>query len=166
MSFKTATPRRAVLISAAIFAAALACAPFSSHESHAQAPRPVLVSEATTTRAVSWDSVAHTREPFALTSPHSLAADRRTRVQIFALNLTDADDPSSLKAEAEDGAHKVYALAVESVAPVPGQEWMRSITLRLDDSMADVGDVLVRVTARGVASNRVRVGIGHVGGGP
>jgi uncharacterized protein GlcG (DUF336 family) len=165
MSFKVTTPRRALVTLTAICLVALACVPFSTNKSRAQASRPVLVSEATSTRAVAWDSVAHTREPFALTSPHALAADKRTRIQIFALNLADADDAANLKADAEDGAHKIYSLAVENVSPVPGQEWMRSITMRLDDAMSDVGDVLVRVTVRGVASNRVRVAIGHVGGG-
>jgi hypothetical protein len=32
--------------------------------------------------------------------------------------------------------------------------------------MRDLGDVLIRVTARGVLSNRVRLAIGHIGGGP
>ncbi len=32
--------------------------------------------------------------------------------------------------------------------------------------MDDLGDVLVRIHYKGDASNRVRVGIGHVGGGP
>jgi len=32
--------------------------------------------------------------------------------------------------------------------------------------MGDIGDVLVGVTLRGTTSNRVRVGIGHIGGGP
>ncbi len=32
--------------------------------------------------------------------------------------------------------------------------------------MGDIGDVLVGITYRGVASNRVRVGMGHIGGGP
>ena len=40
------------------------------------------------------------------------------------------------------------------------------IVLRLNDSMGDLGDVLVRLNLHGVSSNRVRVGIGHVGGGP
>jgi uncharacterized protein GlcG (DUF336 family) len=38
--------------------------------------------------------------------------------------------------------------------------------MRLNDEMGDVGDVLVRLTYHGVSSNRVRVGIGHVGDGP
>ena len=43
---------------------------------------------------------------------------------------------------------------------------MTSVVLRLSDDMTDVGDVLVWVNYHGLMSNRVRVGIGHVGGGP
>src|SRR5439155_698311 len=55
---------------------------------------------------------------------------------------------------------------VEYVGSVPNQGWMSSIVVRLDDQMESVGDVLVGITFQGVASNRVRVGIGHVGDGP
>jgi uncharacterized protein GlcG (DUF336 family) len=158
-------PRRAPALPLFALAVALACLPFSENRSAAQASRPVLVSEPTSTRALAWDSVTHTREPFALTSMHALGADRRTRMQLFALNLDPSDDATTVAAEAEDGARRVFTLAVESVMPVPGQEWLHAITVRLDGALADAGDVLVRVTRRGVASNRVRVGVGHVGGG-
>src|SRR5947209_13019738 len=42
---------------------------------------------------------------------------------------------------------------------------MKQVTLRLNDDFIDPGDVLIGITYRGVASNRVRIGIGHVGGG-
>jgi hypothetical protein len=41
-----------------------------------------------------------------------------------------------------------------------------AVIVRLNDSLGDVGDVLVGITLRGATSNRVRIGIGHVGGGP
>ncbi|MFN2454578.1 MAG: DUF1800 family protein [Pyrinomonadaceae bacterium] len=129
---------------------------------------PVLFSDATSTRAIALDSVVFKREPFALTSPVKWSEDQRTRVMLFAMNLgaQTGDDLSVASAEAEDAAHRKYALKVEYVGSVPGQTWMSAIILRLSDDLGDVGDVLVRVTYRGAASNRVRVGIGHVGGGP
>jgi hypothetical protein len=157
--------RRALAPLAAALLIALACLPAVERRSAAQVSRPVLVSQSTSTRAVAWDAVAHTGEPFAINSPHSLSTDRRTRIQLFALNLAATDDASTLTADAEDGAHRVYPLAVENVSPVPGQQWMRSVTLRLDAALADAGDVLVRVNVHGVLSNRVRVAVDHVGGG-
>lgn len=147
--------------------AAVATSVFISHP-QAQANKPILISQETSTRALSFDSVTRTHEPFATTTEVSWGNDNRTRVMLFAkgLNLQPNETASDVTAEAEDGAHKVYPLAVEYVGPVPGQEWATSIIVRLNDQLGDAGDVLVGITYRGVRSNRVRLGIGHVGGGP
>lgn len=128
--------------------------------------KPVLVSEETTTRAIAFESVMQTREPFALTSPVQFGADNRTRIMLFAMNLPTGITPNEMTADAEDAEHRIYSLTVENVAPVPEQTWASSIVVRLNDEMSDTGDVLVRITCQGAASNRVRVGIGHLGGGP
>jgi uncharacterized protein GlcG (DUF336 family) len=133
----------------------------------AQTARPTLISEATSTRAVAFESVTKIREPFPLTSSIQFGADNRTRVMLFAANLSlqPGDAASSITAEAEDGAHKRYPLQVEYAGPLPEQSWVTVIIVRLNDEMGDLGDVLVKITYRGQASNRVRVGIGHTGGG-
>jgi len=41
------------------------------------------------------------------------------------------------------------------------------VVLRLNDLMTgNLGDVLIRLNLHGIASNRVRVAIGQIGGGP
>jgi uncharacterized protein GlcG (DUF336 family) len=127
-----------------------------------------LISEATSTRAVAFESVTQKREPFPLTSTVQFSADPRMRIMLFAqnLNLQPGDTASSVTVEAEDGSHRIYPLKAEYVGPVPDQTWVSSIIVRLDDEMGDVGDVLVKIIYRGLASNRVRVGIGHTGDGP
>jgi uncharacterized protein GlcG (DUF336 family) len=105
------------------------------------------------------------KEPFTATAHHFLSADQRTRIQLFVLNLEPFADLSALQAVAEDGNHHTYTLAIEHVDPVPNQQWTNSVTLRLPDGIGDVGDVLVQLSYRGTGSNRVRVGIGHIGGG-
>jgi len=126
----------------------------------------VLISEESSTRAVAVDSVARKHEPFSVTNEVSFGSDNRTRVMLFAMEMAGDASPSEVTASAEDGAHNLYVLPVEYVGRVAGQEWMTSIIVRLSDTMADVGDVLVGISYRGVASNRVRLAIGHVGGGP
>jgi hypothetical protein len=69
-------------------------------------------------------------------------------------------------AEAEDAVLFHYPLTVEYVSAVPGFPWMTAVVVRLNDNLGDVGDVLVGITYQGMLSNRVRIGIGHVGGGP
>ncbi|HSE30283.1 MAG TPA: heme-binding protein [Pyrinomonadaceae bacterium] len=86
---------------------------------------------------------------------------------LFAKNLQlqPGETASAVTADAEDSEHNIYPFAVEHVGPVPEQAWVTSIIVRLPDDLTDVGDVLVRIRYRGVASNRVRVGIGFIGGG-
>ena len=48
----------------------------------------------------------------------------------------------------------------------PNNPWVSSVVIRVPESLPATGDVLVRIKYRDVASNRVRVGIGEVGGGP
>lgn len=135
---------------------------------NAQTRPPVLLTNSTSTRAIALESPTFFREPFNLTSPFAWSADGRTRVMLFALNLSlqPGEDLSVVTAEAEDAAHRPYNLQVEYVGPAPGQVWLSTVILRLSDDLTNVGDVLVRVAYRGVSSNRVRLGIGSVGGGP
>ena len=72
-----------------------------------------------------------------------------------------------MTADAEDAALTHYPLKVEYVGQVPGFEGIYMVVMRLSDLMTDnLGDVLVRLSLHGMGSNRVRVGIGQIGGGP
>src|ERR1044072_6289027 len=127
---------------------------------------PILVSSPTSTRAVALEPLTLTPEPFALTSAFG-GGGQRTRIMLFAidLGLQPGEALSLVTADAEDAAHRHYDLTVEYVGPV-AQDWISAIVLRLNDNLGDVGDVLVRVSYRGIGSNRVRLAIGHAGGGP
>ena len=134
----------------------------------AQASGPILVSQADSTRAIVFDSVTRQREPFNAIAQLPFSSDGATRLMLFAmnLNLQPGETATAVTADAEDANHTVYSLPVEHVGPVPDQTWATSIIVRLPETLGDTGDVLVRVRYSGVNSNRVRVGIGHVGGGP
>ena len=157
-----------LLLAGCLLALALSGGAGRVERAAAQAGRPVLISEATSTRALAFESVTQKREPFPLTSTVQFSPDKRTRIMLFAQNmkLQPGEDASSVTAEAEDASRRIYPLRVEHVGPVPNQPWATSIIVRLNDGLGAVGDVLVKITYRGMASNRVRVGIGHTGGGP
>ena len=142
--------------------------PISVPNSRAETTKLILISEETSTRAVAVESITQKQEPFTVTSPLTWGSDNRTRIMLFAmgLSLQSGETPAAVSASAEDGAHRNYVLTVEYVGPVAEHEWITSIVVRLDEQMADVGDVLVRIAYHGVESNRVRVGIGHLGDGP
>ncbi|HWN11843.1 MAG TPA: heme-binding protein [Pyrinomonadaceae bacterium] len=135
--------------------------------SSAQTSGPILISHPDSTRAIAFDSVTQHREPFSAISSIRFGADNHVRVMLFAMHLTlqAGDTASALTVEAEDAAHNIYPLTVEYAGPVPNQPWATSLVVKLPAGMDDLGDVLVRLTYKNVSSNRVRFGIGHVGGG-
>jgi uncharacterized protein GlcG (DUF336 family) len=134
-------------------------------EAHAQQTRPILISHADSTRAIAFDSVTRQREPFNTTTQIKFGSDSATRIMVFAtsLQLQPGELPA---ADAEDANHNFHPLTVEHVGVVPNHPWVSSVIIRLPQTLPITGDVLVRIKYRDLASNRVRVGIGQVGGGP
>ena len=134
----------------------------------AQSTRPTLISHADSTRAIAFESVTRQREPFTTAVQVRFGSDSATRIMLFAMNLQlqAGETASAVTADAEDATRTIYPLTVEHVGSVPDQPWASSLVVRLPATLPHAGDVLVRIKYRGVESNRVRVGIGHVGDGP
>lgn len=129
---------------------------------------PVLISDSASTRAIALESITLNTEPFPLTSTVKFGSDTRTRICVFAQNLEllAGEGQTAFTADVQDAAGKLYSLKVEYAAPVAGFPGVSMLVLRLSDDLGDTGDVLLRVNLHGVSSNRVRVAIGHLGGGP
>jgi len=137
---------------------------------------PTLVSQSTNTRAVAFESVTMLAEPFPLTSTVTYSPDNRTRLCIFAMGvqLLPGEGVNAFSADVQDASGKLYPLQVEFMGVVPdvsgpppvSMAGLTMFVVRLPDDLGDVGDVLLRINSHGLASNRVRVAIGHAGGGP
>jgi uncharacterized protein (DUF1800 family) len=146
------------------------CGAFTNGAAAPGAGPSVFSVSASSTRAVVLESVSMRSEPFSLTSEGNFSpADPRTRITLFGTNFDflQGEGASALTADAQDAAGSVYPLKVEYVGTVPDFDGIYMVVLRLNDLMAsNLGDVLVRLNLHGMASNRVRVGIGQIGGGP
>src|SRR6266700_7805485 len=145
-------------------------------------PSPLLFSDSASTRAIALESVTLRAEPFPLTSSVKFNLnDTRTRITLFcmSLDLLDGEGGNALTADAEDAAHNHYPMNVEYAGQVPpilsypdgnittDFRGIYMVVLRLNDFMtSSLGDVLVRLNLHGMSSNRVRVGIGQLVGGP
>src|SRR6266404_5288704 len=132
---------------------------------------PTLISvSAASTRAVALEAVSMRAEPFSLSSEGNFSPnDPRTRITIFVMNLDllAGENQTSLTVDAEDAAHVHYPLQVEYVGQVPNFQGIHMVVVRLNDLMtSNLGDVLLRLNLHGMASNRVRLAIGTIGGGP
>lgn len=133
----------------------------------AQTRAPIILTDATSTRAIALDSISRTRDPFRVNTVSFVAGtDTRTRVLFFVMNLDllPGEGANALTADGEDSTHRLYKFKVENVDPVPGFEGMQQVIIRLSDDIGDVGDILLRLNLHGVASNRVRISVGHTGG--
>ena len=115
-------------------------------------PRPpVLLSDASSTRAIALESVTLKAEPFPLTSTVRFSTDTRTRVCIFAmsLELLPGEGANAFSADAQDATGKLYPLRIEHAAQVPGFPGITMFIVRLADDMGDLGDVLLRLNLHG-----------------
>src|SRR5215813_12944498 len=158
--------------------AAVVCAIFTVFlcglsQSLSAAPQksPVLYSvSSSSTRAVVLETVSLVGEPFSLSMETNFnPSDPRTRITLFGqdFDFLQGEGANALSADAQDGAGALYPLKVEYVGAVPSFPGVYMMVLRLNDSMTgNLGDVLVRLNLHGLASNRVRVAIGQLGGGP
>jgi hypothetical protein len=125
------------------------------------APNPTLVSGESSTAAVALDSVTFVRDPFPPRTIHNFSSDQRTRISLFALNveLLPSENISVVSAQAEDSQHRLFSLPVEFVGKVPNFDWLTQINLRLPDELSAGGDMLVKITVRGLASNEAKIRI-------
>lgn len=130
--------------------------------------KPILISQTESTRAVALESVTMKAEPFPLTSSFAFGSDTRTRICIFAMDveLLTGEGANAFTADVQDGTGKIHHLGVEYAGRVPNFPGITMIIVRLADGLGDVGDVLLRLNLHGMSSNRVRIAIGHSGGGP
>lgn len=90
-----------------------------------------------------------------------------TRVTFYVTNLEDlmkSEGATAFRADLQDSRFYRYPLEVVAIEPLPDRPWVYAITVRLHDAIGDVGNALVRVTWRGVSSNRVRVSVGNESG--
>lgn len=129
---------------------------------------PVIVAGPDPTRAMAIDSVLRTTEPFKLEYNYPWVADRRTRVMLFTthFDLLPGEGVTNLTTTVEDSGHRIYPLSVEYAGSVEGFPSLTCVVVRLSDDLTDVGDVLIRVSYRGLASEPMVVGIGHSGTAP
>jgi hypothetical protein len=120
---------------------------------------PVLISEANTTRAL---LVLPSKGRNVVANPTVIRPGRNTVVSfyLYNLDLMAGEGATAFRAEFEDANHYRYPLQVVGFdsTTVKG---VFAVSVRLGREVANLGDVLVRVTWRGMSSNRVRLSLGH-----
>jgi uncharacterized protein (DUF1800 family) len=154
-------------------AALVATAAFSlaAQDPDPNSPTPVLLSEAGSTRALA-------REPETVNSARDLGKTKREfflpeeKVEIYVANLElmEGEGSNAFRVYGQDRFGHLYRFPVISIEPLAGSNGVYQLVFGLKDEIgfwdaptAD-GDLLIYLTWRGLASNRVRLGYGATGG--
>jgi len=119
---------------------------------------PVLATEENSQRAIALNSIFLFRDPFAITNPAFFGTDQRTRVALFATNLT-LTPGLVVTAEAVDSQQTTHQLQVEFAGSLPGFPEITQLNVKLSDGITVAGDLQLRITVNGRTSNVVLVGV-------
>ncbi|HXG83276.1 MAG TPA: DUF1800 domain-containing protein [Pyrinomonadaceae bacterium] len=134
-------------------------------------PTPVLLSHTGSNRALA----ASSKNAENVVNPAKVRArafrpDSRISLLITNVSLMPGEEASAFRVNAEDEKGRQYRFPVLEIHRVKRQKGVFALTVQLTDELGFWenpvfdGDVLVNVSWRGLASNRLRLGIGKIGG--
>ncbi|HEY0427131.1 MAG TPA: DUF1800 family protein [Pyrinomonadaceae bacterium] len=133
-------------------------------------PTPVLLSEQNSARALATDASKSWRGN--LPKPQTRAFGLYQKVMLFVTNvdLMDDEGANAFRVYVEDAKGRQYRFPVVEIQRVKSESTVYALTIVLKDELgfweqpAEDGDVLIGVAWRGLASNRLRLGLGKTGG--
>jgi hypothetical protein len=106
---------------------------------------PVLLTKTNSTRGIAVESTGLTAEPFGASASIPLSVDNRTRVMLFASNLTLFTRESAANVTASAEGRQSHSVPTGGRVRRQCSEsfGVMSVIVRLNDNLGDVGDVLV-----------------------
>ena len=137
-------------------------------------PTPVILSYSNSTRALAVDGRASKRIDLNKIPARAFQPDSTITLFVANLSLMEGEGANAFRVYAQDRQGHYFRFPVLSIERYrgPGVRGMYTMTVQLTDEVrywaapAPDGDLLLQVTWRGLGSNRVRLGLGEMGGGP
>jgi hypothetical protein len=122
---------------------------------------PSVVTHENSDHAVAFNAATFVREPFSLSTEQNFGSDKRTRILIFATNLDIplGSDISDLRVFAENAMLGSVSIPIEHAGKVPSFNWLTQLQVILPNTLANTGDVWLRVSWHGVSSNHARISL-------
>ena len=133
-------------------------------------PTPVLLTETGSTRALALAAGKNRRNALPETSTRIFWPDQKVELFVTNLALLEGEGANAFRIYMKDARGREYRLPVLELRHLDTQPGVYAVVVQLTDQIrywpaptAD-GDVLVRLTWRGLTSNSVRLGYGATGG--
>ncbi len=150
----------------------LAAAVLADVDEDFNSPTPILLSERGSTRALAIKAEDWNGQIPKTGDPQAFTPGAKSRVMFFVTNLAllDGEGANAFRIYLEDSSGRLFRFNVEDLQPVTRDNAVYAVIVSLYDQTEyhgqpqPVGDHLVRLTWRGLTSNRVRLGIGKLGG--
>ncbi len=173
---KSCMSRLSGQISGAFFAIALLIFPVladaAESDPNPDSPTPVLISQPDSTRAlaVAADAWRGNLPKSSTGGAFAYGADSRIRLFVTNIELMNGEGANAFRVYIQDFKNREYRLPVLDIRQVKGYPWIYALTVQMQDEIGfweeqpATGDVLVRVSWRGLTSNRVRLSLGETGG--
>lgn len=123
--------------------------------------KPILLTQENSDHALAFNAATFVREPFSVFTEQNFSSDKRTRIMLFVFDLAFSDDDpiSELQVFAENPSIGTVLLPVENARKVPFFDWLTQVQVILPENLAHAGEVMLRVSWRGVVSNQARISI-------
>ena len=134
-------------------------------------PTPILLSESGSTRALAQSPrKIRGKSDLAKITPRAFSLDEKVELYVTNLRLMEGEGANAFRLYALDKAGHQFRFPVIAIEPIEAVNGVYRLTAALTDDIryweppATDGDLLVYLGWRGLASNRVRLGIGRMGG--
>ncbi|HMO82328.1 MAG TPA: DUF1800 domain-containing protein [Pyrinomonadaceae bacterium] len=148
----------------------LVVAGFAQADPDPNSPVPILLSLDDSTRALADYPGGVSRTTRRTLSDTSFPRNSKINLYVTNIDLMDGEGANAFRVYIEDSAGRSYRFPVVALEPAPRMKDVYAATVLLRDELGfwdtppAEGDVLVRLTWRGLSSNRVLLGIGKTGG--
>ena len=133
-------------------------------------PTPILLSEINSTRALAQPFAKRQRASLSRASTQIFWPNQKLELFVTNIELMQGEGANAFRLYFEDSVGRQYRIPVLEIRPVQDQPGIYGVVTQLTDELRywpapePNGDVLVRLTWRGLTSNSVRLGYGATGG--
>ncbi len=148
---------------------ALALTAFAQDDPNPNSPTPVLLSEEGSTRALATTAARSRRTNLEKIESQAFRPESKVVIYVTNIELQKGEDASAFRVYAESADGRTYRYPVKDIRESDVYPGIYAMTFELKDQFGfwdqpTFGDILLSVTWRGLASNRVKLGFGAMGG--
>lgn len=133
-------------------------------------PTPIIVSIEGAPRLLAYQALKSRRYSLGRLPLETLRPGSNAVMFVSNLALMDGEGANAFRIFARDEKGRTYRFPVLDINPVPGQPEVLALTFRLQDEIGywqepiEIGDLIVRLSWRGLSSNELLLGYGGKGG--